>query len=76
MPQKDGQLAIDFAIECLKSSDLSSLANALAYRKTAFDGKYKEIGEDAIVDAWTNLFLDGWIGPDPHQGSGDWFKGC
>ena len=75
MPEKDGQLAIDFAIESLKAEGKVNLANALAYRKTAFGGRYKDVDEDAIIDAWTNLFIDGWIGPDPDQSSGDWFKG-
>jgi hypothetical protein len=75
MPERDGQLAIDFATESLKAEGKVNLANALADRKTAFGGRYKDVDEDAIIDAWTNLFIDGWIGPDPDQSSGDWFKG-
>lgn len=77
MPEKDGQLAVDFAIECLRHGE-RNLTNILDSRKTAFGGKYKEVGEDAIVEAWTNLFLDGWIGPDPKQAGGnvvkDWIR--
>lgn len=74
MPEKDGQLALDYILECLKDNE-RNLANILAFRDTAYSGKYKEADMNAIIDAWTNLILDGWIGPDPQQHSGDWLRG-
>lgn len=74
MPEKDVQLAVDYVLEILKKTkDIVNIYNYLDTdtRKTAFGGKYKEVDKDAIVEAWTNLFLDGWIGPDPTQMNGD-----
>lgn len=79
MPEKDGQLAVDYVIEILrtKKSGIVNLYGAIdsRSRKTAFGGKYEEVDENAIVEAWTNLFLDGWIGPDLNQSGGDLVRG-
>lgn len=73
MPEKDGQLADDYLIELLKDTKgtIVNFENVWCDRKTAFGGKYKEVGQDALVEAWTNLFLDGWIGPDRNQSGTD-----
>ena len=70
MPKMDGQLALDFVLELLRrDKHIHNLSNYLDSRDRIFDGKYREVGKNAIVEAWTNLFLDGWIGPDPSQSS-------
>lgn len=74
MPENDGQLAYDYAIESLKNQN-SDLWTALAFRETAFNGRYKNVDSDALIDAWLNLIADGWIGPDPEQNSGQWLRG-
>jgi len=76
MNERDGQLAIDFVLEVLKTNhSIINLSNYLYGRDRIFEGKYKNIDERAIVEAWTNFFLDGWIGPDPGQSSGELIRG-
>ena len=57
MPEKDGQLANDYVIAILKDAkgNIVNLSNWLSFRKTAFGGKYIDVNENALVEAWTNL---------------------
>lgn len=77
MPEKDGQLALECILETLKSqSGTANLGNILGFQERMFEGKYKEIDENAIAEAWLNLFLDGWIKPkNPLVWlNNDWFE--
>jgi hypothetical protein len=35
--------------------NIVNLSNWLSFRKTAFGGKYIDVNENALVEAWTNL---------------------
>jgi hypothetical protein len=74
MSEKDGQLALEYILEILKEQR-ANLGNIRGFRNSAFGGKYKEIDEYAIKEAWYNLFIDGWIMPssDSVWLNNDWF---
>lgn len=63
MSEKDGQLAHEYILEWLKTDHSNSLKNIIDFQTRAFNGKYKDIDENAIQEAWLNLFLDGWLKP-------------
>jgi hypothetical protein len=72
MSEKDGQLAHEYILEVLKGDGNANSGSILAFRDTAFKGKYNNIDENAIAEAWLDLFLNGWISPDNR--SGDWLN--
>jgi hypothetical protein len=76
MSEKDGQLALEYILEVLKSQmGKANLLNIIGSQDRAFGGKYKEIDKNAFAEAWLNLFLDGWVRPSSPSVwlNNDWF---
>jgi hypothetical protein len=77
MPEKDGQIALEYILEVLKrEGGKANLTNILSYKDKAYNGRYKEADKNAIEEAWLNLFLDGWIMPSgtPSLFIQNWFQ--
>lgn len=74
MTETNRQIALDYILDQIKKERSFNMANLVDSR--LYSDKYKDLNDEAIADAWFNLFLDGWITPGIDQSSGNWlYKG-